>query len=258
MKVFQCSSQDGSVSSMIAPSIPVVFPQCCPYPYGQCCMMPNCCPDGCIDCCSDPTAIFPLGELPCDSTSGVSPFPQNTLTQNTVAPAASATPPVNSAAASFAALPQSKAAPAMGSAVQYSLRSSEVQNAQLLSMVPDVISGQDIRSHETGLLFAPGNLYFVSLSLKAQAGSGEFCEVIAQIDGALHPDLCAFSTVPQSEEPQEEPNRLSAGLCTNFLLDTVGAPNDRLVELMFHTSADHPVAVTGNLLAFKLGSILQE
>lgn len=255
MKIFQCSSPDPGTSELMRPSIPNVFPPCCPVSCCQCGMMPSCCFEGC----TDPAAIFPLGDLPCDSTNGVSPFSQNTLTQNTAAvpSAAAVTPPeaVNSAAAArFAAAPAAPSSPVMGSAAQFSLRSSGAENAQLLSLVPDVVSGQDIRSYEKGLSFAPGSLYFLSLNLKAMAGAGHFCEVIAQLDGQLHPDLCAYAAVPQTEE---EAPAGAAGLSANFLLDTVGFEEERLLELVFHTDAGRPIAITGNLLAFKLGEISQ-
>ena len=253
MKIFQCSSQDPSTSERICPSIPNVFPPCCPASCCQCGMMPSCCVE------SDPTAIFPLGELPCDSTNGVSPFSQNTLTRNTPAAlSAAAVPPSEAASttavARFAAEPAAPSAPAMGSAVQFSLRSSGAENAQLLSLVPDVVSGQEIRSYEKGLSFAPGSLYFLSLNLKAMAGAGHFCEVIAQLDGQLHPDLCAYAAVPQTAEDSSSG---AAGLSANFLLNTVGFEEERLLELVFHTDAGRPIAVTGNLLAFKLGEISQ-
>mgnify|MGYP000796735172 CR=1 FL=1 len=129
------------------------------------------------------------------------------------------------------------------SAAQFLLHSSQAQNAGILSLQPQIISGDDIRFDQGKVLFTAAGLYFVAISLKADADKDSFVELIPQIAGALRQEYAAYSATVAGE----------TGLAASFLLNTT---NDKLpvsLELVLHTSATAPVHLEGCLSAFKVG-----
>ena len=129
------------------------------------------------------------------------------------------------------------------SAAQFLLHSSQAQNAGILPLQPQIISGDDIRFDQGKVLFTAAGLYFVAISLKADADKDSFVELIPQIAGALRQEYAAYSATVAGE----------TGLAASFLLNTT---NDKLpvsLELVLHTSATAPVHLEGCLSAFKVG-----
>src|SRR5699024_64740 len=160
--------------------------------------------------------IFPLSaSYPLDSSTSHSPVqsspasdsPTTALAENNAAIAAEPTVPaaseespsmenesVPSPEAATEVTPEAtslQAAPSMpfeqavpnsafGSAAQFLLRDSQAQNAAALSLPPQVVSGNDIRSTGPPLTFAPTGLYFTSMLLSAH-GAPTACGATAPL-----------------------------------------------------------------------------